>query len=67
MSVARPQVGSTITDRGHDITVHDITPDLIVRVDGADLPNFYRTVQGARMAAVRHIDQIEKARREAAA
>lgn len=64
--ISRPIIGTPRTYRGHLISVHHIGPDLIARVDGQDMPNFYLTSQAAGAAAERHIDDIIKAQEKAA-
>lgn len=66
MSVQRKQIGEPETYRGHLITVHYMGPDLLVRVDDAELPSFYIDAEAARKAGRRHADALDKAKDEAA-
>lgn len=59
MSVERPIIGEPRRYRDHLISVHHCGPDLIARVDGEDLPNFYLTSEAAQRGAERYIDQQE--------
>lgn len=61
MAIERKQIGPTETYREHTITVHYMGPDLIVRVDGKDMPAFYVDAEAARAGGRRHIDEIHKA------
>ena len=59
-AVAYPAVVEPYDYRGHLVSVHLIQPDLIARVDGADLPNFYLNTTAARAAAERYVDNVER-------
>lgn len=47
-------------DRGHQVNIRLVRPDLLVEVDGKELGPFYPNVTVARAAAKRHVDDILK-------
>ena len=60
MTIERPLIGQPWDDRGRLCSAHYLGPDLIVKVAGVELPNFYQTIEAARRAASRHIDLLIK-------
>jgi len=56
MKIEREQIGPTQHHKGHDITVHTMPIDVLLRVDGNDL-GMYIDAESARKGGMRYIDQ----------
>ncbi len=61
MSITRPIVGTPEKYHDHLIAAFFVGPDLIVQVDGMEIPNFYLTAEAARAAGKRYVDDKHKA------
>ena len=56
MAVERKQVGPAETYLRHEITVHELQPDVLLRVNGQDL-GFYTNAEAARRAGREYVDR----------
>jgi len=56
MKIEREQIGLTQHYKGHDITVHSMPIDVLLRVNGNDLGT-YIDAEAARKGGMRYINQ----------
>ena len=60
MAIERKQVGDAERYLGRRLTAHYMGPDLLARVDGVELANFYVGVEAAIAAGRRYVDDQVK-------
>lgn len=65
MRVNRKRVCEPYKIGEYTVDIRAMAPDLLVYVDGDELPNFYRDKSSGDKAARAYIEQKEKAKREA--
>jgi len=57
MSIERKQIGPTQHYRGRNITAHELSIDVLIKIDGSDFGN-YLSAESGRKSAMAHIDDI---------
>lgn len=58
MAIERDVVGKPETYQGRTIEARFCGPDLLCYVDGLEVGNFYLTVEAAKAAGRRYVDQV---------